>query len=81
MKYILINIFIIIFSIALKAQKFDYYFDKGQVNLDTGNYKLATFYYDSALRKNPKHANSYYNRGLAKSLLEEYYQDDEGDLN
>ncbi len=56
---------------SLNAQKFDYYFDKGQTNLHTGNYKLAISYYDSALKKNPKHASSYFNRGLSKIIIED----------
>ena len=63
MKYLVLISVIFCFS-SVDAQKFDYYYDKGQTNFDTGNYKLAISYYDSALKKSPKHASSYFNRGL-----------------
>ena len=70
MKYFII--ISVLFSYGtLNAQKFDYYFDKGQTNLDTGNYKLAITYYDSALKKSPKHASSYFNRGLSKISIDD----------
>ena len=61
----------VITNCVVNAQKFDYYFDKGQTNLDTGNYKLAISYYDSALKKSPKHPSSYFNRGVAKSIIDD----------
>jgi serine/threonine-protein kinase len=70
MKYFIIISVLFCYG-SLNAQKFDYYFDKGQMNLDTGNYKLAISYYDSALIKNPKHASSYFNRGLSKIIIED----------
>ena len=70
MKYYII-LFILFYYCSVSAQKFDYYFDKGQINLDTGNYKLAISYYDSSLKKNPKHASSYFNRGLSKIIIED----------
>ena len=70
MKYFILFSILFCYS-CVSAQKFDYYFDKGQTNLDTGNYKLAISYYDSALKKSPKHASSYFNRGLAKIIIED----------
>ena len=52
------------------AQKFDDLYNNAQVNLDTGNYILAIKFYGLALKKNSKHANSYFNRGLAYSMLD-----------
>ena len=37
----------------LYSQKFDYYFDKAQILMDSSNYKLSKLYYDSALMTNP----------------------------
>jgi tetratricopeptide (TPR) repeat protein len=51
------------------GQKFNYIYHKAQVNYDTGNYKRAIFYYDSAILINPKNPNTYFNRGLAKVML------------
>ena len=61
----------ILISNLVYSQKPDYYFTKGQISMDSSNFKQAKLYYDSALMKNPKHSSSYFNRGLCERILEE----------
>lgn len=72
MKFTFILFVLICSNIKSDAQKFDYYYEKAQNLLDSSSYSLSKSYYDSALMNNPKHANSYFNRGLCEKALEDY---------
>ena len=48
------------------------FYDFGNINLKEGNFLKAIHYFTKALQKNPKHVQSYVDRGVAKCAISSY---------
>jgi tetratricopeptide (TPR) repeat protein len=51
---------------------FDYFYNSGVYQSESGNYKEAVNFFDKAIQLDPTNAEAYINRGIAKSLLRDY---------
>ncbi len=68
-KSIIVLTLLMLFGFTSNAQKFEYFFEKGQENLISGNYNIAVLCFDTAIKLEPQFANSYFNRALVKYQL------------
>jgi tetratricopeptide (TPR) repeat protein len=68
-KSIFILTVFIFLGYSSNAQKFEFFFEKGQEYVKNGNFKTAVLYFDTAIKIEPQFANSYFNRALVKDQL------------
>ncbi|MFM1930676.1 MAG: hypothetical protein RL387_2004 [Bacteroidota bacterium] len=73
MKAILFLCSFFIFS-NLPAQNYKYYFNSAKVLYKAGNFESAIKYFDTAISKNSKRVNAFYNRGLCYAELNEHFR-------
>lgn len=73
MKAILFLCSFFIFS-NLSAQNYKYYFNSAKLLYKSGNYDAAIKYFDTAISKNSKRVNAFYNRGLCYAELNEHFR-------
>jgi tetratricopeptide (TPR) repeat protein len=70
-KSIIVLTLLMLFGFTLNAQKFEYFFDKGQEYMNNKNYKTAVLYFDTAIKLEPQVANTYFNRAIVKDELDD----------
>lgn len=73
MKAILFLFSFFIFS-NMPAQNYKYYFNSAKVLYKAGNYESAIKYFDTAISKNSKRVNAFFNRGLCYAELNEHFR-------
>ncbi len=68
-KSIIVLTLLMLLGFTSNAQKFEYFFEKGQDYLKNGSYKTALLYFDTAIKLEPQFATSYLRRALVKDQL------------
>ena len=57
----------------LYAESFEFYFDRGFDKGEKGDHNGAISDFTKAIKINPEYPEAYYNRGVAKRKLKDYY--------
>jgi len=73
MKYILVAINLFILSSSF-AQNYKHYFKTAIKYYKAGSYDTAIQYFDSAISKNNKRVNAFFNRGLCHAELDNHFK-------